>query len=155
MTSNLPIRKILIPIDFSDGARLAFYAGLSLAAKYGAETYVLHVAEPVRAFDFSKKKYVETKDTIDRVEEGVKRRIDDLWKDGGIETVDRRKVHIVVRGGKAAQEIIASAKAKAIDLIVMGHSNDTGIDAVIGGTSERVLRNAPCSVLCVRSQDGE
>src|SRR4051812_19098692 len=94
MDFTLPIKKILIPIDFTDGSRRAFYAGLSLASKYGAETWVLHVAEPVRAFDFNKKKYVETKETIERVEEGVKRRIDEIWGEGGKDAIDRRKVHV-------------------------------------------------------------
>jgi len=39
--------------------------------RHGAETWVLHAAEPIRSFDFSKQRYVESTDVIERVEEGV------------------------------------------------------------------------------------
>ena len=60
MTQNLQIKKILIPIDFSETARLAFNEGLKLASSLGADAFVLHVAEPIRAFDFGKQKYIDT-----------------------------------------------------------------------------------------------
>jgi len=123
-------------------SRHAFYKGLEIAARHGAETYVLHVSEPIRSYDFGKKRYVETKETIERIEEGVRHRVDKLWEESGLGAVDRRKVHIVVRGGKAPQEIVDSAVAKKVDLIVIG----IGSDNVAG----RVVREAPCSVYCVK-----
>ena len=60
-----------------------------------------------------------------------------------LEAVDRRKVNIKVRGAaRAAQEIVDSANATGVDLIVIGQTG--------GSTTERVLREAPCSVLAVR-----
>ncbi|MBI5508606.1 MAG: universal stress protein [Deltaproteobacteria bacterium] len=152
MHRQVPIRTILIPVDFTDSARQAFYAGISIAAKTGAEVYVLHVSEPIRAFDFGKKRYVETADTIARVEEGVQRRINELWEEGGLEAVDRRKIHLVVRGGKAAAEILAVAKEKEADLIVIGSSGDGGLGSALGSTSEKVTRDAYCSVWSVRAR---
>ena len=151
MHKLVPIQTVLIPIDFTDSARQAFYAGISLAAKTGAEVYVLHVSEPIKAFDFGKKRYVETAETIARVEEGVTRRINELWEGGGVEAVDRRKIHMVVRGGKAANEILAVAKEKNADLIVLGSSGEGGIGSPLGTTSERVSREALCSVLTIRA----
>ena len=153
---NTPtIKKILVAIDFSESARAAFYAALDLAVKYDADTYVLHVSEPVRAFDFGKK-YVDTIEAIERVEAGVQKRLDELWGTGGLEKVDRRRVHLVVRGGKADQEIIDTAKAKGADVIVMGASGAGGpVTTALGSTSERVVRHSPCSVLCIRSEVGD
>lgn len=154
---NTPtIKKILVAIDFSESARAAFYAALDLAVKYDADTYVLHVSEPVRAFDFGKKKYVDTIEAIERVEAGVQKRLDELWGTGGLDKVDRRRVHLVVRGGKADQEIIETAKAKGADVIVMGASGAGGpVTTALGSTSERVVRHSPCSVLCIRGETGE
>ena len=148
MHERVPIKRILIAIDFSEAASQAFYAGISLATRLSAETWVLHVSEPIRSFDFAKKRYVETAETIERVEEGVHKRLDELWADGGLDAVDRRKVHLVVRGGKASSEILETAKVKKVDLIVMASAND---DAPLGNTAEKVTRHAPCSVLCVRT----
>jgi len=141
-----PIEKILIAINLTDASRRAFYVGLEQAAKYDAETFVLHVSEPIRSYDFGKKRYVETKETIERVQEGVTARLDELWEQGGIAAVDRRKVQIIVRGGKAGPEIVETARVRGVDLIVMG------IGA--GAASEHVLRHAPCSVLAVRERAG-
>ncbi len=151
MHKLVPIRTVVIPIDFTDSARQAFYAGITLAAKTGAEVWVLHVSEPIRAFDFGKKRYVETAETIARVEEGVTRRINELWEEGGLEAVDRRKVHMVVRGGKAANVILDLAKEKRADLIVIGSSGEGGKGSSLGTTSEKVMRDADCSVLCIRA----
>lgn len=155
--NTLNIKKILVAIDFSESARAAFYAALNLAVKYDADTYVLHVSEPVRAFDFGKKKYVDTIEAIERVEAGVQKRLDELWGSGGLEKVDRRRVHLVVRGGKADQEIIATAQAKGADVIVMGASGAAGgpVSTALGSTSERVVRHAPCSVFCIRGGESE
>jgi universal stress protein A len=151
MHELVPIQTVVIPVDFTDSARQAFYAGITLAAKTGAEVYVLHVSEPIRAFDFGKKRYVETAETIARVEEGVTRRINELWEEGGLQAVDRRKVHMVVRGGKAAHEILTLAKEKNADLIVMGSSGNGGVGSPLGATSEKVTREARCSVMTIRA----
>ena len=151
MNQKQSVERILIAIDFSQSARAAFYEGLQLAADRGAQTWILHVSEPIRSFDFGKRKYVETKEAIERVEEGVQRRIDELWEAGGPEAVDRRKIQMVVRGGEAAQEIVDTAVAKNVDLIVVGAKGDGARQT--GTTTERVMRNAPCSVYCVRSND--
>ena len=144
----LTTKKILIPIDLTDDARTAFYHGVSLATKLGAEAHVLFVSEPIRSLDFGKKKYVETHDTIEQVEEGVNRRIDELWASGGLENVDRRRVNLIIRGGKASPEILETAAHHQIDLIVMGAGDGS---SNIGATAERVMRDAKCSVLVVRS----
>jgi nucleotide-binding universal stress UspA family protein len=153
MHERVPIQRVLIAIDFSDAAREAFYAGLSLARKLDAEIFLLHVAVPIRSFDFAKRKYVETAETIERVEAGVQRRLDDLYEEGGLDAVDRRKVHMIVRGAAhASAEILETAKAKDVDLIVLGSSHDGGFDSPLGSTAERVTRRARCSVLCVRAR---
>ena len=69
MTQTIDIKRILIPIDFSDTARLAFNTGLKMAAQLGADAFILHAAEPIRAFDFGKQTD-ETQEAIERVQEG-------------------------------------------------------------------------------------
>lgn len=143
------IKQVLIPIDFSDAARSAFAVGLQLAAQAGADVWVLYVSEPIRSFDFGRKRFVETKETIERVEDGVSRRIQEIWEEGGLEAVDRRRVQVLIRAGTAATEIIATAVEKNIDLLVMGKSGATTVAAMMGSTAEKVIRDAPCSVYLV------
>jgi len=58
---------------------------------------------------------------------------------------------LIVAEGRPAEEILAQAREKSIDLIVMGRRTDGALKRLLlGGTSEQVLREAPCSVLIVR-----
>tara|TARA_B100000959_G_scaffold213508_1_gene224648 strand:+ start:276 stop:737 length:462 start_codon:yes stop_codon:yes gene_type:complete len=143
-------KRILIGINFMDSARDAFYAGLRIAVQDEAEVFVIHVAEAIRSFDLNKKRYVETKEVIERVEEGIRWRIDELWSEGGSESIDRRKVHGSVEVGKPSAVILEMAKEKDIDLIVLGSSATGGKGSELGHTAERVMRDAPCSVYIVR-----
>jgi nucleotide-binding universal stress UspA family protein len=57
---------------------------------------------------------------------------------------------LVVRHGKAGQELLRYAREAHAELIVMGVSGRGAIDrAILGSTAQRVLRDAPCPVLTV------
>jgi nucleotide-binding universal stress UspA family protein len=57
----------------------------------------------------------------------------------------------VVLYGVPFQEIVEAAKARQVDLIVMGTHGHTGLMYVfLGSVAEKVVRLAPCSVLVVR-----
>ena len=49
MSEELNIERILIPVDFSDTSRKAFYVGLRFARIFDADTHVLHVEGPLHS----------------------------------------------------------------------------------------------------------
>jgi nucleotide-binding universal stress UspA family protein len=54
--------------------------------------------------------------------------------------------------GKAYQEIVRVAQAQAADLIVLGVHGRGRLDLMLfGSTTNRVVREAPCPVLAIRS----
>jgi nucleotide-binding universal stress UspA family protein len=58
---------------------------------------------------------------------------------------------IVIAEGRAAEEILAQIRERAIDLAVLGSRGRGSFKRLLlGSTSEQVLREAPCSVLIVR-----
>jgi len=58
---------------------------------------------------------------------------------------------LIVAEGRPAEEILATTRERAIDLVVMGsRSSGTLKRLLLGSTSEQVLNEAPCSVLIVR-----
>jgi nucleotide-binding universal stress UspA family protein len=58
---------------------------------------------------------------------------------------------IVVVHGVPFHEIIETAKARQVDLIIMGTHGRTGLPHVLlGSVAEKVLRLAPCPVLVAR-----
>ena len=60
----------------------------------------------------------------------------------------------VVLYGVPFQEIVETAKARQVDLIIMGTHGRTGLlHVLLGSVAEKVVRLAPCSVLVVRQAD--
>jgi universal stress protein A len=155
MEVELKVKNVLIPIDFSDPSRKAFYIGLKLARMFDATVYVLHVVEPIASFD-SGEDMEKQAEEVKRVEEGVKRRVNELFQIGGLKEVDRRKVKVEIRGGKPYMEILRFAYHNDIDLIVMGSHGHTGVKhMLIGSQTERVVRRAHCMVLTIKPDDFE
>ena len=59
----------------------------------------------------------------------------------------------VVLYGVPFQEIVDTAKARQVDLIIMGTHGRTGLlHVLLGSVAEKVVRLAPCSVLVVRQR---
>lgn len=155
MEVQLKVKHILIPIDFSDSSRKAFYIGLKLARVFDADTTVLHVVEPIASFDSGEDMDRQASE-VRRVEEGVKRRVNELFEVGGLAEVDRRRVKVEIRAGKPYMEILRFAYESDVDLIVMGSHGYTGVKhMLIGSQTEKVVRRAHCMVLTIKPDDFE
>ncbi len=64
----------------------------------------------------------------------------------------RAEVEVVVRNGNPPSEIVSLARDRDADLIIMGNRGLTGIASVLlGSVGEKVVRNAPCSVMIHRA----
>ncbi|NUN12189.1 MAG: universal stress protein [Myxococcales bacterium] len=156
MDVNFDVRKILIPVDFSDASRKAFYVGIKMATIFDSDIHVLHVQEPLTTFESDYDEVQKTASDLERLEQGVQRRVDELFERGGLQAVDRRRVRVDFRGGKPWQEIVRFADEQNIDLIVMATHGYSGVKhMLIGSTAERVVRKATCAVLCVKPDDVE
>jgi nucleotide-binding universal stress UspA family protein len=155
MQVDFKYEKILVPIDFSDTSRKAFYVALKYAKFFDADTHVLHVMEPMDSFDSIDRVEAQSKE-VDRVDEGVRRRVNELFDRAGLAEVDRRRVKLSIRGGKPWKEILMYTVEQGIDLVVMGSHGDTSFrDIILGSTTERVVRRAGCHVLCIKPDDYE
>ena len=155
MQVDIQYDRILVPIDFSDTSRKAFYVALKYAKKFDADTHVLHVMEAMDTFDSIDKVQDKSKE-VDRVDEGVRRRVNELFERAGLAEVDRRRVFISIQGGKSWKEILNYSVEEKIDLIVMGsHGQSSFKDILMGSTTERVVRRAGCHVLCIKPDEYE
>lgn len=155
MEVKLKIEKILIPIDFSDTSRKAFYVGLKLARQYDAAVMVLHVVEPIASFDTGEDMERQASE-MDRIQKGVNRRVNELFEEGGLAEVDRRKVTIEIRAGKPYMEIVRYAWQHDADLIVLGSHGYTGVKhMLLGSQTEKVVRRAHCMVLTIKPDSYE
>ena len=155
MKIDVEYRNILVPIDFTDTARMAFYVALRHSRVHDADTWVIHITEPLVSTD-GPEAMEQTSEELQRIENGVKRRINELFEEGGLKEVDRRKVHVDFRAGDVATEILRAIVEHNIDLVVMGHNPDQrkGLKKLLSSPpSERVVEKAPCHVLLVKPLD--
>lgn len=142
------IKRILVPIDFSDYSKSSLRYAISFVRKFHAELFIIYVVEPViYPPDFSMGQIA-----IPSVDlEMDKRAVDELNKLAQREIPDDIKAHSIVKTGKPFIEIIEAASEENIDLIIMASHGHTGVEHLLfGSTAEKVVRKAPCPVLTLR-----
>jgi len=146
--SSRGIREILVPIDFSEPSKKALKYAVAFATQFGAQLILLHVIEPT-AQGFP---YPALALENDQVKATMKRRLEGLGK---YETTNPRLIQkAAVTHGRAFQEVVRAARGLQVDLIIMATHGYTGIKHVLlGSTTERVVRYAPCPVLVVREKE--
>jgi nucleotide-binding universal stress UspA family protein len=143
-----PIRKILVPTDFSAHAEEAFRRALDLAKALGAGVVAFHVARPPAV--------VVDGGRLSTDPAGGKEK--DLW-------ADLRKLQAEGPGVVVEHEVIVSDRPDAshileileragCDLIVIGTHGLSGLKhRLFGGLTEEVVRLARCPVMVVKALD--
>ena len=144
------ISSILVPLDFSAESRQALAYAVPFARQFGASITLLHVVEPVATPDFAKSfpLVIENEKMMNAAREQFER----IAK---LEGVDEDLCgRILVRHGRSFQEITGAARDARADLIIISTHGYTGLKhALMGSTTERVVRHAPCPVLVVRAAE--
>ena len=149
MNRFLEVRRILVPVDFSDAARPVLLYALDVARDRGAEVTLIHVVGvPVAPFDPAYGVAADPKMLLD-LQAGAEKGLADLaaWAhaEAGI------GAHAKVLTGAPTREIVREAREGAYDLVVLGTHGRTGLRHVfLGSVAENVVRLAPCPVLTVR-----
>jgi nucleotide-binding universal stress UspA family protein len=144
------LKKILVPIDFSEQSRKAMHYAVSFAKQFNAEVLLLHVIEytPMPAPPLV---VVQDETTQAKLHETTAKELGE-WR----ETIcSLAPVRTFVRNGLSPYaEIVNAATEGNIDLIILGTQGHTGLaHLLIGSTAERVVRHAPCPVLVVRERE--
>jgi len=143
----MPTHHILVPIDFSTYAEQALDYAIRLARTLNTRLTLLHVIQPVpmAGVDMG----VALPETyLQELEEAVQRSMEDALARVTAAGLTGERV---VLYGVPFQEIVETAKARQVDLIVMGTHGRTGLMYVLlGSVAEKVVRLAPCSALVVR-----
>jgi len=134
------IKRIIIPVDSSEISKIAVKRGALLAKLLGVSIKVISVND---THQFVSSVVIEErlKKEAESLLDGFKKIADEF----GV------KVETQVISGKPAEEIVKFARED--DLIIMPNTIKKGIDRILSGSvSEEVVRNAPCSVLVIKSK---
>jgi nucleotide-binding universal stress UspA family protein len=139
------IEKILYPTDFSSYSNQAYFHAIALAEAHRASLTILFVYNPDG-----------TATPGSRGHEAEDRR---YWREQ-LEQIRPTDPRIAVRHvfveGDPATEIVRYCRDANMDLVVMGTHGRTGLERLLlGSVAEKVLRDAPCSVLVVKLPKGQ
>jgi nucleotide-binding universal stress UspA family protein len=143
-----PIRKILVPTDFSEHSALALTYAFDLAKRYEAALTLLHVY-PVVNYAAAEGFALYTPEQLANLTTQLSTQLRasvDVARTAGVQQIDS-----VMEQGDAYKEILELSPG--FDLIVMGTHGRTGLKhALMGSVAEKIVRTSPCPVLTVRSQ---
>jgi len=145
-------RRILVPYDFSPTSRAALDLARNWAAGEGRSARLIFVVEhQATVYEYAARWEGTFQEYLARVREEALRRlkkhIAESWK--GIEA------EAVVVDGDPVEKILAEAESWPADLLFMGTHSKTGIELLLGGTAQKVIRRAHCPVLVTRGPQGE
>lgn len=128
------ITHVLCPVNFTDVARESLHVAARLAEAFGARLTAVRVLEPYEVMD--------VKDEEERLRNWIAPELQEVCS----------LRQLVVRGGPA-ERVLDCADDVGADFLVIGAQHKLVRDAtVLGTTSERVIRFAPCPVLVVPRQ---
>lgn len=128
-TSDIGIRRILCPVNFTERSRLTLDSCSHLAQRFKAELSILHVVEGEADIGLTKSKLCS-------------------WISDDVRS--RCEVSEVVRKGSAAEQVIRTAVETAADLILLRAEHRPFLEfTTIGTTTERVIRHSPCAAYVI------
>lgn len=134
------IKRIIIPVDDTEESKEAVKKGAFLAKLLGVKAKIISVND---THQFISSVVLEEK--LKKEAEQFLERFKKLGEEFGV------ILETQLITGNPAEEIVNFVNAD--DLIIIGsHDDKKGIDRVMAGSvSNEVIRNAPCSVLVVKS----
>lgn len=136
--------KILVPVDFSDHSLNALKISATLARKFGAQIECLHVIEQQLYPEF----YHSSVESLLIIDPTLKESSLQHLKEFAV--IPGTAIQHVVLEGTTSRVIAQHAQEMGAGLIVMSTRGLTGLEHfLIGSTTERVVRIAPCPVLTV------
>jgi nucleotide-binding universal stress UspA family protein len=146
---TLNIRRILVPIDFSEHAEYVIEWASHLALEHSSHLILLHVYHLPVEFQQLEGAYLPPDfwtNVKKEADQTLARYVGEIRQKG-------LDVEAVVREGYPATVIVDEATAQNVDLIVIGTHGLSGLKhLLLGSIAERVVQKAPCPVLAVKKR---
>ncbi|MCF6349873.1 MAG: universal stress protein [Flavobacteriaceae bacterium] len=144
------MKRILVPVDFSEEARCAAKVAAKIAKKTKSDIYLLHMLDlPEGIIDMTSVKDNSSQASIFFMKK-VHERFDELIASPffkGIKVIETVHFH------KTFDGVIEESKKQDIDLIVMGSSGASGLkEIIVGSNTEKIVRHSNIPVLVIKKE---
>ena len=145
------LRKILVPLDFSDCSMQGLNYAQALARQFKAGLILLNSVSVQYFITNDEYTRYDYPLLMEEAEKASQKHMRDLVKKTDWHGI---KVEPSLQAGHAGQQICAQARDQEVDLIVTSTHGTTGFKhLMLGSTAEYVVRHAPCPVLIVPSHE--
>jgi nucleotide-binding universal stress UspA family protein len=140
------LRRVLVPVDFTETSDRALEYALELARKFEAKITVMH-AYQIPVYGFPDATYITAAEVATQISNAAQARLDailEAHKTSGVETT------AILRDGVAWEEINRIAGEVKADLIIIGTHGRRGLArALLGSVAENVIRTSTVPVLVI------
>ena len=141
------IRRILVPVDFSEVAPILAKWAKGFAKQLNAKIILTYILEDLSTYEgifVDLKTLTELENTL---YEGAKKSMEDFLKEHFSDFPD---VEPVLEKGDVVETILRVAQEKGADLIVIGTHGRKGLDRILfGSVAEGVVKNSPIPVVTI------
>lgn len=144
------MKKILVPIDFSDNAKAALLYAIKLAKELDTKVKAVHVYHPTTSY-VNEWMTVSSDDMIKFLEERLSLFVqENLEKALGKSLSSGVEEEVSI--GFAGEKLVEMSQSDEFDLIVMGTTGSSGLlEKIFGKVSSHVSQEAACPVLLIPS----
>lgn len=143
----IDIKKVLFPVDFTEGSKKIIPFVKFFTEKCGAELYLVHVIRGPEEFSGFEMGAAWFSSFEQELLKGAQKAMDRLLYE---EFGNGADIHSEVLMGDAVDEIVNYANKNEINIIIMGTHGRKGLEKVMfGSVAEGVVKSASCPVLTV------
>lgn len=141
------VKKILVPVDFSENSVKILSSAVFFANKCSATITVIYVLQSFEDYEGFFIPHMPIAQFENEMLENAKTKMANFIE----ENLDRKVAHETrVLSGDVAEELLNYAEKNAIDLIIMGTHGYKGLEKVLfGSVAARVVKAAPCPVMVI------
>lgn len=142
---SISLRKLLVPVDFSECSLSALALAISLGQEYQAEILVLHVLEDIFPIGFDVGMVMPFPNLHEERLAAARKRLEGILPE---DPAHWCRLTTEVVAGVPSMEILDRAQAENFDLILMGaHGKDFMEELFLGSVTDKVVRTAVCPVV--------
>jgi nucleotide-binding universal stress UspA family protein len=148
---DTPIKKILVPVDYSECSRAALAFAVEMARSDGAELDIVHVWDrPTYVSDavVVQKDGGAKRSLVEMIRENAEHDMDAFVSESKLPTELRFRKRLI--SGNPAAKILEELERGEHALLVVGTHGRTGLShLLLGSVAERLVRLSPVPVLTV------
>jgi nucleotide-binding universal stress UspA family protein len=144
------IKKILVVSWMTKYCQKAVHYGISLARKYGAELFIIHVIHNPFGLEGFNVPLVSLEQDYQNLFKDAKKDLDRiifLEKGKGLPITE------LIKEGNPSEEILKVIEKEKIDLLISLHYPETSFaHFVFCGSIKKLIRKMPCSIMLVKNE---